>query len=59
ISSVTGNDPLVVNRYAVVYGLPMTGGSTARCRAVLWAGAALALVAAGAYALWKRRNNDK
>ena len=59
ISSVTGNDPLVVNRYAVVYGLPMTGGSTARCRAVLWAGAALALVAAGAYALWKRRNSDK
>ena len=59
ISSVTGNDPVVVNRYAVVYGLPMTGGSTARCRAVLWAGAALALVAAGAYALWKRRNSDK
>ena len=59
ISSVTGNDPVVVNRYVVVYGLPMTGGSTARCRAMLWAGAVLALVAAGAYALWKRRNSDK
>ena len=58
ISSVTGNDPVVVNRYAVVYGLPMTGGSTARCRVILWAGVVLALVAAGAYALWKRRNSD-
>lgn len=59
ISSVTGNDPVVVNRYAVVYGLPMTGGSTVRCRVILWAGVVLALVAAGAYALWKRRNSDE
>ena len=79
ISSVAGNDPLVVNRYAVVYGLPMTGGSISSATgnhpvvvnryhgllpmtgggSVLWAGAALALVAAGAYALWKRRNSNK